>query len=608
MSVYGHSSNIHIAHRENEEIFDRVPLPDPSISLPDDPKLIPDIDLLIYRIYLTMQMYQKLLQVYQSLSEQIVLACEPYARKSLAFKAADWEGRKGYRNRAIYSWYHKLSKEIQRYSESSLKDQIVCHNDLKRTILRYHHSMPDEVSDMSPLDQMTQYTPKFGAFDSEELKEPLSILLSSREEAQALLSLKDRQATNFLDLLDKMMDFVEPTSALYLQCLRRLRRLCGVFGALPSSCVLNSEKQLEKTSTEALLSGGFADIWRGKYEERDTVIDVAIKVLRIYGKENLQVVRQRFCREAVLWRRFTHPNILRFLGVSTTLFPLCLISTWMSNGNIMSFLRAHPQANRVELLVDIGKGLKYLHSIGVIHGDLKGANILVDDKYHAVLSDFGLTAVTYDPHTVNAITTSAEVMGSVRWMAPEVINPDEAESRRQSPESDIYALGMVIWEVFSGKVPYHQWPRDATVVFKILLGIRPERPSDASALGLSDAVWNVIGMCWQDWRKRPRVLSVLQCLEEAFKDFIPPPFVPPAPKSLHPLPLHFDAEIDDEGNDIGVPFLQDFTNVPDNIMTAFENLQISQASQVPQTSAAADLLSGDNTSLVLELEWLDEDY
>lgn len=104
--------------------------------------------------------------------------------------------------------------------------------------------------------------------------------------------------------------------------------------------------------------------------------------------------------------------------------------------------------------------------MGVLHGDLKGvslhllnvidrsskvfqANILIKNDAHACLSDFGLTAVTYDPNTVNAITTSSEAIGSVRWMAPEIIHPEESglPRRRPSPESDIYALGMVIWEV-----------------------------------------------------------------------------------------------------------------------------------------------------------------
>ena len=77
------------------------------------------------------------------------------------------------------------------------------------------------------------------------------------------------------------------------------------------------------------------------------------------------------------------------------------------------------------------------------------ANILIDAKLHARLADFGLSAVTYDPNTVNAISTSSSVNGSIRWMAPELLNPEEAglEHARPSPEADIYAFSMLMWEV-----------------------------------------------------------------------------------------------------------------------------------------------------------------
>lgn len=110
------------------------------------------------------------------------------------------------------------------------------------------------------------------------------------------------------------------------------------------------------------MSGGFADVWLGRYEGRP----VALKVLRIYGRDNLKKVKkvrlaetafdtvahisQSFCREAVLWKRLSHPNILPFLGASTKLFPLCMVCEWMENENIVSYLRKHPRSNRLELV------------------------------------------------------------------------------------------------------------------------------------------------------------------------------------------------------------------------------------------------------------------
>lgn len=77
------------------------------------------------------------------------------------------------------------------------------------------------------------------------------------------------------------------------------------------------------------------------------------------------------------------------------------------------------------------------------------SNVLIDDEFHACLADFGLSEVSYDPNTANAISMSSVCNGSVRWMAPELLVPEEAgfEHARTSPETDIYSLSMLMWEV-----------------------------------------------------------------------------------------------------------------------------------------------------------------
>jgi serine/threonine protein kinase len=158
------------------------------------------------------------------------------------------------------------------------------------------------------------------------------------------------------------MDQTESNTQLHSRCLHILRKLCGRAGTLLTGCVLS--EGLEKDGKEALTSGGFADIWLGKYKGRA----VALKVLRIYGGDNIKLVKkvrslahiltmgsncnlQSFCREAVLWKRLSHPNILPFLGVSTTLFSLCMVCEWMGNGNVMRYLKRNPAANRLHLVL-----------------------------------------------------------------------------------------------------------------------------------------------------------------------------------------------------------------------------------------------------------------
>jgi serine/threonine protein kinase len=118
--------------------------------------------------------------------------------------------------------------------------------------------------------------------------------------------------------------------------------------------------------------------------------------------------------------------------------------------------------------VDVARGVKYLHDIHVVHGDLKGvqktfrleivalkigfpqANILVKDDGSACLADFGLTSITLDLETKDIASTSGgKADGTYRWMSPELFNPELFGGRKVklTKMSDCYALGMVIYEV-----------------------------------------------------------------------------------------------------------------------------------------------------------------
>lgn len=103
-------------------------------------------------------------------------------------------------------------------------------------------------------------------------------------------------------------------------------------------------------------------------------------------------------------------------------------------------------------------------------------------------------------------------------MSPELIEPDRygLERAELTPQSDIYAFSMVLWEIFTGRLPFYGYRRDATVMSQILRGITPRRPAKAAILGLSDEVWAVMELCWQtEWQKRPHIVVVYQRLREA---------------------------------------------------------------------------------------------
>jgi len=340
---------------------------------------------------------------------------------------------------------------------------------------------------------------------SPQFNELLKTVLYGRNYADFGSSLKGHEALAFIDILDSALENMQPDSDLYRKGLRALRKICGQTRLLPTTHMLADG--LEKSGDMPAASGGFADVWRGTYNGRQ----VAIKALRIYNTDDLQQVKKLFCKEVVVWRRLSHANVLPFLGVSTAVFRLSMVSEWMSNGNISHYVTTHPEANRLELLIDVASGLQFLHMAQVVHGDLKGPNILINDSGRACLADFGLASITSDPLSVNA-STSGATHGSARWMAPELLNPEHPDQdvNRPTEASDIWALAMVMVEVLGGHVPFHEF-RNEVVIFKVMAGVRPERPTNAA---MTDEIWEMVHSCWnEDPTKRPKISEVLDCLQ-----------------------------------------------------------------------------------------------
>ncbi|KAJ7607395.1 kinase-like domain-containing protein [Roridomyces roridus] len=221
----------------------------------------------------------------------------------------------------------------------------------------------------------------------------------------------------------------------------------------------------------------------------------------------LRDIRLRLCREALVWKDLNHPNILPFIGIDRETFPnsLCMVSPWMENGTVLKYLDVHGRANVDKLLFEIAQGIQYLHSRNIVHGDLRGANILIKEDWVACLADFGLSSFT----DAASKTHTSNRAGSMHWMAPELIDPDRFGLKfLRTSATDIYVFGCVCFELYAARPPFSELSETAAL-FKIIAGERAQRPD--GELMISDDLWNAITTYWAgDPASRPAIDTVLQ--------------------------------------------------------------------------------------------------
>ena len=147
------------------------------------------------------------------------------------------------------------------------------------------------------------------------------------------------------------------------------------------------------------------------------------------------------------------------------------------------------------------------------------ANILIDRDGNARLTGFNLVTVAAEHSTIAAPL----VEGVIPWTSPELLYPDKfgLKSNQPTEKSDLYALGMVVYEVLSGQAPFAAY-RDSEVVFMVLGGERPERPQGDAGKLFTGEIWEVLELCWkQQPNDRPSLKRVLSALEGV-------PFMPPS--------------------------------------------------------------------------------
>ncbi|KAG1730729.1 kinase-like domain-containing protein [Suillus lakei] len=147
--------------------------------------------------------------------------------------------------------------------------------------------------------------------------------------------------------------------------------------------------------------GGYGDVWKCHYDKDDISAFVAVKAFRLPEDCDLETINRKIRREIGILKVLRHINIVPLWGIAIGfgLMPelRCLVSPWMPNGTLSVYLASNHDVltvlDRSRMLEDVSAGLRYLHSKLVMHGDITGANILIDKGGHARLIDFGLSTI-----------------------------------------------------------------------------------------------------------------------------------------------------------------------------------------------------------------------
>ncbi|KAF8600424.1 kinase-like protein [Ceratobasidium sp. AG-I] len=271
---------------------------------------------------------------------------------------------------------------------------------------------------------------------------------------------------------------------------------------------------LAQCSSRPVAGGGFGDIYRGSLKGGS---QVAMKCPRLYltANDDNRNVLKAAAREIYTWSKCKHAHVLELIGLASFRGHVAMVSSWMAHKSLSNYLTQQPDVDRCELCTQITSGLAYLHGINVVHGDVKGANVVVSANGVAKLTDFGNTILK--TYTLRFTGTNDACSFSLRWTAPEILGGTTAHTR----QSDVYALGMTILEVISGEAPFQGKP-DPVVYGAVLFRKEiPDRPEGAIPVWSrsGDFLWQLLTLCWAyNPKTRPGALHVLNQLKNVTKE------------------------------------------------------------------------------------------
>uniref|UniRef100_A0A8C9SII8 receptor protein-tyrosine kinase n=1 Tax=Scleropages formosus TaxID=113540 RepID=A0A8C9SII8_SCLFO len=282
----------------------------------------------------------------------------------------------------------------------------------------------------------------------------------------------------------------------------------------PNEAVREFAKEIDISCVkieQVIGAGEFGEVCSGNLKlpgKREML--VAIKTLKSGYTEKQ---RRDFLSEASIMGQFDHPNVIHLEGVVTKSSPVMIITEFMENGSLDSFLRQNDGQFTVIQLVGmlrgIASGMKYLSDMNYVHRDLAARNILVNSNLVCKVSDFGLSRFLEDDTSDPTYTSALGGKIPIRWTAPEAI-----QYRKFTSASDVWSYGIVMWEVMSyGERPYWDMTNQ-DVINAIEQDYRLPPPMDCPS-----ALHQLMLDCWQkDRNNRPKFSQIVNNLDKMIRN------------------------------------------------------------------------------------------
>lgn len=268
--------------------------------------------------------------------------------------------------------------------------------------------------------------------------------------------------------------------------------------------VYNKIKPTEIQRISFIAEGAAAKVYKGKWKDR-------VVALKVFSSDNISFDETEFKRELAVLCLLEHPNLVPCYGACISSNEMIILTEYMSRGCLSDFLKESRKLDVSEcarLALDISKGVKWLHTLNLVHRDLKSANILLNQDLTCKIIDFGTSRVV----AANNQRMTKNI-GTPAWIAPEVFQNEST----YGSEADVYSFAILMWELLTCELPYGNLN-----VFEIpdavCKGKRPDfNPAD------SDEEYTAL-MC-QAWDPDPAKRPTMEQLEVGLTKIVKRPVI-----------------------------------------------------------------------------------